>query len=202
MSPFPLTTQVLRENEWTVAVVESRQRQLLRTLTAMWRVKVPLPLNEPSVNAIDNLIEDVDERATFHAEIIPRLAKHFGKTLSKRGGVVWASDDASVVVSCQASRRFDRSDQHYWFGLKRSTKEILERDSNAFSAFGLGTPQKVVLLPYTLLAENLQHFYTSPDGHGGVLHWHIRFREHEGRLYLLVSPDHDSIDVSPHLLKG
>ena len=38
VSPFALTTQVLREREWTPEVLERRQRDLLGTLTTLWRL--------------------------------------------------------------------------------------------------------------------------------------------------------------------
>ncbi len=38
VSPFALTTQVLRESEWTPQVVERRQRELLAHLAQLWRL--------------------------------------------------------------------------------------------------------------------------------------------------------------------
>lgn len=38
VSPFALTTQVLAENEWTPAVLERRQRELIGRLKAEWRL--------------------------------------------------------------------------------------------------------------------------------------------------------------------
>ena len=37
-SPFVLTTQVLREEEWTPAVIERRQKQLIDVLKQVWRL--------------------------------------------------------------------------------------------------------------------------------------------------------------------
>lgn len=38
VSPFAITTQVVKEKEWTVAVVERRQAELLDRLKAVWRL--------------------------------------------------------------------------------------------------------------------------------------------------------------------
>jgi hypothetical protein len=38
ISPFVLTTQVLRPREWTSAVIEQRQNQLMATLRDLWRL--------------------------------------------------------------------------------------------------------------------------------------------------------------------
>lgn len=38
VSPFPLTTQVLQEAEWTPEVLEKRQKELLNVFSKMWRL--------------------------------------------------------------------------------------------------------------------------------------------------------------------
>jgi hypothetical protein len=38
VSPFAITTQVLRETEWTPAVIEQRQRELVGVLAQLWRL--------------------------------------------------------------------------------------------------------------------------------------------------------------------
>jgi uncharacterized protein with ParB-like and HNH nuclease domain len=38
ISPFVLTTQVLRYREWTPAIIEQRQSQLIETLKQLWRL--------------------------------------------------------------------------------------------------------------------------------------------------------------------
>ena len=38
ISPFALTTQVLREQKWTPEVVERRQKELIRVLKKVWRL--------------------------------------------------------------------------------------------------------------------------------------------------------------------
>jgi hypothetical protein len=50
VSPFPLTTQAVGEKEWTVAVVEARQKALLEVLKTVWRVKAEIPTDQPPVS--------------------------------------------------------------------------------------------------------------------------------------------------------
>jgi hypothetical protein len=103
-------------------------------------------------------------------------------------------------VSCQISKKFDRRDCDYWFGLGRAAKESLEQHANAYCAFALGKSNRLVLLPYRLLANNLSLMYTSPDDDGSVRHWHIRFREKNDRLELLLAPETDNIDVTDNIV--
>ncbi|WP_204138931.1 DUF262 domain-containing protein [Halomicronema sp. CCY15110] len=44
VSPFVITTQVLKETEWTPDVVERRQKDLIGCLTKLWRLDEPAPV--------------------------------------------------------------------------------------------------------------------------------------------------------------
>lgn len=152
--------------------------------------------------------EDVDAedpatetpRANFHAEILPRLEGHFGKPLVKRSRVQWAPPDDSLLLSCQVSKRFTKGNADFWFGLKRTTRESLQEHKNSFCAFGLGSPERVVLVPFAVLARYLDGMFTSPNQNGGVLHWHVRFVNTSGGVALLVDRDQRPVDVTEYLL--
>ena len=198
VSPFPLTTQAIGESEWTVNVVWRRQATLLVTMMKAWRIDVEIP-DEPSED-IESDGEQDGEMASFHAEIIPRLEARFGNPLERRSRALWSSSDDSILVSCQVSKKYEGRSQDFWFGLKRATKEALDAHPNAYCAFGLGSPDDVVLLPYRILADNLERLNTTPHKDGGVFHWHISFRESFGHMELLLSPKADNIDVTEFLL--
>ncbi|MBC7818071.1 MAG: DUF262 domain-containing protein [Planctomycetaceae bacterium] len=201
VSPFPLTTQVVGETEWTIAVLERRQRSLLEELRGAWRINAEVPLDLPTIDLNEEADDgDEEERPNSYAEIIPRLEHHFGKPLVKRARVLWTCEDGAVLVSCQVSKKYEQRSQHFWFGLKRATKEALDHHPNSYCAFGLGGSEKVVLVPYRLLAEQLPRLNTSSDGHGGIFHWHVRFLEKDQRIELVVSPDDDNVDVTSNIL--
>lgn len=198
VSPFPLTTQALAESEWTLDVVRQRQRTLLSSLMNAWRIDVELP-DEPTED-IDAAKEHNGDVASFHAEVIPRLEQRFGSPLVQKSRVLWSSSNNSILVSCQVSKKYEHRSQDFWFGLKRATKEALDAHPNSYCAFGLGSPDCVILVPYRRLAENLEYLNTTPHKDGGVFHWHVSFRESFGHLELLLSPKADNLDVTEFLL--
>lgn len=142
--------------------------------------------------------------ANFHLQILPLLERHFGQPLVKRGRVIWKSLDEAILVSCQvATERNDKPGENlYWFGLKRKTAEVLQAKSGSLAAFGLGSAEIVVALPYELLQKNLDRFFNSPDESGGVFHWHVRFTRDGNRVYLLTNKDRDRLEVTQHLIKS
>lgn len=140
--------------------------------------------------------------AAFHAQIVPQLEEVLATPLVKRSRVTWASPSGEQLVSCQvASRRDDgRGDSLFWFGLKRKTDELLAATPGALCAFGLGSPDLVVLLPHSVIQGHLPGFFTSPDRDGGVLHYHVRFLQTGTKVELLTNRDRDPIDVTDRLL--
>jgi hypothetical protein len=204
ISPFPLTTQVLVENEWSPEVVERRQKTNLEFLHGFWRLECDFdqfwedatgPEPEPDEETVDT------EKADFHRAIIPRLENFFGAALTAGPNRTWSLSDGSILVSCQVSKRYNRRHRQFWFGLKRSAKERLEKATNAYCAFGLGSPETVVLIPYQVVAGYLNKMRTSPDEGDRIRHWHIEFREDADRILLLVSGEHDAVDVSSNVLR-
>jgi hypothetical protein len=139
-------------------------------------------------------------RSNFHGAILPHLEKHFGQPLVKRSRSQWATPDDSVLVSCQVSKQFDKGNADFWFGLKRTSRKSLQEHKNAFCAFGLGSPDRVVVLPMSLLDPHVEGFHSSPDKAGGIQHWHIRFLNTDTGVSMLVDRDKKSLDVTNYLL--
>ena len=89
----------------------------------------------------------------------------------------------------------------FWFGLKRTSTESLQEHKNAFCAFGLGSPERVVVLPMSFMDPHIDGFFSSPDKEGGILHWHVRFVNTDTGVAMLVNRDKKQLDVTKYLLK-
>jgi hypothetical protein len=161
-----------------------------------------LAAEEPEEEPEDEEPPNEQPRASFHAAILPQLEKHFGQPLVKKSRVQWSSPDQSLLLSCQVSKQFTKGGADFWFGLKRTTRESLESHQNSFCAFGLGSPDRVVVIPFSVLAPQLEGLWTSPAKDGGVLHWHIRFANSNRGVVLLADRDKRQIDVTKYLLAG
>jgi hypothetical protein len=64
----------------------------------------------------------------------------------------------------------------------------------------LGTPDKVILLPFDLLEQYLDSMFSSPDASGGVMHWHVRIRQDSEGFELLTQRDSVGVAISRHVL--
>lgn len=142
-------------------------------------------------------------KANFHGMVIPEIERKLGVSLVKAGRVIWKTPDEQYMLSCQvASRRPEKEGVDFWFGLKRTTKELLEAHSSdgTYCAFGCGSKALTALIPFTAISPILDECWTSPDKEGNVLHWHLRFKMIDGRLRLLFSQDRESLDVQPYVI--
>lgn len=140
--------------------------------------------------------------AAFHGEILPKLEKALGFPLIKRSRVTWASPDSGTIVSCQVSskREHAHAESLFWFGLKSKTAELLDSAPTAYCAFGLGSPDLVALVPYSLIREYLPGYFTSPNPDGTVMHYHVRFLQKGSKVFLLTNRDRERLDISSKLL--
>jgi hypothetical protein len=91
---------------------------------------------------------------------------------------------------------------NYWFGLKRTNWESLKGHQNSFCAFELGSCDRVLLVPFSVLARYLDGFWTSPDADGGISHWHVRLANADSSVVLLADRDRGHVDLTEFLLKG
>lgn len=140
-------------------------------------------------------------RSNFHGAILPRLEKHFGAPLVKRSRTHWATPDDSKLVSLRVSKHFVDGNLDYWFGLKQSAREALQEHKNAYCAFGLGSPEKVVVLPMPVLDKFIDGFFTSTKEDGSVIHWHVKFVNTETGVALMTDRDRQPFDVSKYVIR-
>ena len=197
VSPFPLTSQALKETEWTLGVVERRHNELVRVLKGAWRLTAELPPDEV-VPEIDTAQES-SSPASFHDGMIPTIERKLGKPLAKRSRSIWATADDSVVVACLASKYYPRSEFHYWFGLSRATKETLEQHPKACCAFGLGDPSRILFIPFDQFVVHLLRMNTTTEN-GQVRHWHVCLRESTDSVEVIMPAGIDPVDVGQHLI--
>lgn len=197
ISPFPLTTHVLQETEWDVNVLRRRQQQLVQVLMNVWRLPGDLPIDPSDDEEPDN--DSSKAAVDFHLEMLDRVQERFEKKLVQQSQSLWAPTDNSALLSCRASKKYEKRSHDYWFGLKLSAKEQLEEHSNAWCAFGLGSAEKVVLIQFSEIAAKLNSMSTSANEDGSIIHWHFRFKE-EGDQMLLLLGARDHFNVTEFLL--
>src|SRR5262249_44730226 len=98
-------------------------------------------------------VEETSAVATFDPKSIEILEQRLGVTLIKQTRSSWASADGNTVVICKASRKYDRGDYAYWFGLYEFQMEMITSVPKGYCALQCGESAQLLLLPATDLSS-------------------------------------------------
>jgi hypothetical protein len=145
--------------------------------------------------------EGKQDHVAFNAASIEHISRHLQKALVKETRVTWRSPDNAVGVLCKVSRAYRRPNRNgYWFSVHSTPHELLGEVRQPYIAFGCGSPDSVLLIPYgdfLKWTEGLN--FTRMEN--GECYWHIRISEEKGRFHLLLKKGFPQVDLSPYLLK-
>lgn len=180
---------------WNEDAIHERAAFLIEKVFTIW------PTFKPS----DQVDEEYgfaelqkSEPANFHEECIERISRYLGKVLLKRSTQHYSTTDGQCRVVCFVSKAYRRTyDAVYWYSLFPSQKEFLSPALSSFVAYGCGSPDKVILLPYEVFEPLTQNMRTTIQERK---YWHIKLFERENRFYLGQELVGDRVDVTSYLL--
>lgn len=86
----------------------------------------------------------------FHEACIVRVQKVLNVSLIRESRVTFMSPDRRTAVVCAVSREYDRGGSAgYWFAFHLHQKETLQEASTGYVAFGCGSPEYLLLVPFS-----------------------------------------------------
>jgi hypothetical protein len=137
---------------------------------------------------------------SFHEACVIRIMKVLNQQLVKRSRAMFTNADNSVVVLCAVSREYSQgSSTAYWFAFHPHQKAKLESTEQAFVAFGCGSPEKLVMIPFKVFAPWVDGMnQTHRDD--GRSYWHVQIFDEDGRLVLHRKKDEARPDITKYLL--
>jgi hypothetical protein len=165
---------------------------------------VPTSIHEHEIEALTHRLEryisDLKSAlglTSLHAEYISRLEKHLGQNLIKRSQTTYTTENDSMRLSCAVSKAYGEGDQvQYWFGFHRSQKQFLEAAPKSYVAFGCGTENKLVLIPFEEFSKFLD--YMSVTERKNRYYWHVHISQRDGLVLLLSG--HEFINLDQYLV--
>lgn len=161
------------------------------------------PLIEESVEKRkrgDDRPEPRPRPATFNDACMERVERHLGKTFVKLGKVRRKTSDGSVAVICAVSRAYpNEQGEGYWHVFKPRHEQFLNTAATAYVALGCGSPERVLLIPFSELAPWLEGLDTTVTASGP--YWHLRIYYQNGHLRLVRKRGYEAIDLDRYLLR-
>ena len=136
----------------------------------------------------------------FYEKCIARINHELGKNLIKNGRVTYTSSDKSTNVVLLNSKSYpEASGRGFWYGFRPNQEEFLSQARSAFVAFGCGSEESILLIPFGRFKGLLPKLATTPAPDGGITHSHVIIFN-EGSRYSIRVGEKD-VDVSDYLLK-
>jgi hypothetical protein len=121
----------------------------------------------------------------FHEACVKRIESELGIDLVRRSRATFTTPDDRVALVCAVSREYETSwGKGYWYAFHPHQKETLEGAKDAYVAFGCGSPESVILIPFVKFAQWLDGMnQTVLDD--GRYYWHVHVHR-EGDRYTLA----------------
>jgi hypothetical protein len=138
---------------------------------------------------------------SFHEACVARIIKVLNQPLLKRSRAIFTNADNSVVVLCAVSREHNLpTGTAYWFAFHPHQKIKLESAANSYVAFGCGSPEKLIMIPFPTFAPWVEGM-NQTHREDGRSYWHVQIFDEDGRLILHRKKDEEWPDVTEYLLK-
>lgn len=137
----------------------------------------------------------------FHEACIRRIEKHLGQSLIKHSRTSYSSPDGNVALTCAVSKEYDKNGQQsYWFAFHPHQKDHLEGTNQALVAFGCGSEQTVILIPYSDFSSWLSSMnMTSKEDR---FYWHVIISREDEQLVLHRRAGFERINLTQYLLRA
>ena len=121
---------------------------------------------------------------SFHEACIQRISEKLRLTLVKRSRATFSTNDEKVAVVCAVSREHEMSaGKRYWFAFHPYQQETLLNAKMGHVAFGCGSANTLVLIPYRDFAPWISEMnQTRRDD--GKTYWHVHINDEGGNLTL------------------
>lgn len=155
---------------------------------------------------IVNVEEDTDHDrkpkfipVSFHESCVTKVQSHLKKTLLKRSRAKFTSPDNTTALVCAVSKEHVRSDQKfYWFAFHPHQKEFLDKSEENYIAFGCGSKENVLLIPFSEFTEWLEGLNITERE--DKFYWHVHIFQEENEFVLHRKKGFEKISLTKHLL--
>lgn len=131
----------------------------------------------------------------FHDECLVPIQKKLNISFIRRSKATFISSDKGTALICTVSREHDTSvGTGYWFAFHTHQREKLNTFKKAYVAFGCGSPDSVLLIPF----KEFQQWFdgmnmTKTDSRE---YWHVQIIRDEGRYLLIQKANMARVDLT------
>ncbi|MDA0745563.1 MAG: hypothetical protein O2954_03535 [bacterium] len=151
----------------------------------------------PSISVTNNETRSHASPVKFYEKCIARINQKLDKHLIKNGRVTYSSPDKTTNVVLLNSKAYtDPRGKSYWYGFRPNQDEFLSSKESSFVAFGCGSENKIILIPFDRFREFIPELGTTNNEDGELVHSHVVIVESEEGFVMRVGDRY--VDVTDY----
>ena len=137
----------------------------------------------------------------FHEACIKRIQVKLALPFVKRSRSGYSTPDNAVALNVSVSKEHSpESNPNYWFAFHPHQQTFLMKHSSAYVAFGCGSSERLILVPYKDFEPWLKHTWTTEDGER--TYWHVVIHRDGEKYSFRMKKGEKAIDLTPYVLKS
>lgn len=197
--------ELLKPNEYTR--IDSLIQIITSTLEDLTDIDIDIKDEEGQINPIseDKKKKSAKEQTTkpsgFHEECMIRIRAHLKISLVKRSRINYSDTHNLTGLICIVSKIYFQSDYNqYWFSFHPYQADFLAAFRDGFIAFGCGSPDKILLVPFKELLSQLE--YLNVTNLPNKYYYHIHINERNSKFFLLLhkKTENKEWDITKYLI--
>lgn len=134
---------------------------------------------------------------SFHEECVERIAAKTGISFIRRSRATYISPSKDTALNCTVSREHHTSSgKGYWFAFHTHQRDSLGNFENAYVAFGCGSAETVLLIPFADFKGWLDGMNMTQNDERE--YWHVQIIKDNNKYILLQKANIERIDVTKY----
>lgn len=139
--------------------------------------------------------------AAFHAACIQLASTHLKTEFIKQTRSSFASSDGQTALVCSVSREHDNGTQKFcWFSFHPYQAEFLASKPKGYLLLGCGSPEKVLLIPYTEFLPWSKKLNKS-ERDDDTYYSHVRIVTDQGDFRLKLEGRGNQVDLGKYQIR-
>lgn len=152
---------------------------------------------EDGVTLVDEEKKTRFKPVSFHEECVERITAKTGISFIRRSKATYISPDKDTALNCTVSREHHTSSgTGYWFAFHTHQRESLGTYEKAYVAFGCGSAETVLLIPFADFKEWLTGMNMTQNDERE--YWHVQIIKDGDKYVLLQKANIERIDVTKY----
>jgi hypothetical protein len=139
--------------------------------------------------------------AAFHQSCVDRIETHLSLFFLRKTKSSYSTSDDSTALICCVSKEHVKSEQKwYWFAFHPHQRDFLENHEKSFVAFGCGSDDTIILIPWSEFYPQLNEMNITEKG--DKFYWHVHITHRGDGFFLHQKGGADSVDVTKFILSN